>query len=268
MDFGMPTLIEIDDLEETLKLATELSLSFVELNMNMPQYQVAKLKHNLSEMIAMKEKYGVYFTIHLDENLDVCNFNDAVRGAYLSTVAESIDIAKQLNVPVLNMHMNHGVHFTLPDKKVRLFEQYKDDYIQTILDFKSLCEKSIGNSDIKICIENTDGYFQNEKEAISLLLESNAFGLTWDIGHSNAVQNADEKFIMSYENKLTHFHIHDSLNKQDHMTLGTGEIDLCQRLQIADKNKCRCVVENKTIASLTKSINWLICNGYILSKSR
>ncbi len=147
----------------------------------------------------------------------------------------SIEIAKQLNIPIINMHMNHGVYFTLPDKKVRLYEMYKDNYMQSVLAFKRLCEKSIGSFNIKIVIENTNGYFQYEKEAISLLLDSNVFGLTWDIGHSNAVNNMDEEFIMLHESKLTHFHIHDGLGKCNHMTLGTGKIDLRQRLQVAEK---------------------------------
>lgn len=263
MEYGMPTLIEIFDLEETLKLSNELSLSFVELNMNLPQYQVLKLEQNISDLNTLKEKYNIYYTIHLDENLNICDFNDEVRKAYLSTVVKTIEIAKCLNAPVLNMHMNHGVHFTLPDRKVHLFEQYKDNYLQAVSNFKSLCEKAVGDSDIKICIENTNGYFPYEKEAISLLLCSHVFGLTWDIGHSNSVKNIDEEFIMKNEGKLAHFHIHDSLNQSDHMTLGTGEIDLKQRLQIADKHNCRCVVETKTVEALRKSVLWLNDNGYV-----
>ena len=34
LQYGMPTLIEIDSLEDTIKLCKELDLSFVELNMN------------------------------------------------------------------------------------------------------------------------------------------------------------------------------------------------------------------------------------------
>ena len=93
------------------------------------------------------------------------------------------------------------------------------------------------------------------------LLESDVFALTWDIGHSNSVQNMDEPFILCYENKLKHFHIHDSLGRKDHMMLGTGEIDLSQRLSIAGKLQCRCVVETKTIEALRESVDWLSRNS-------
>ena len=78
-----------------------------------------------------------------------------------------------------------------------------------------------------------------------------------NIGHSNGSGNIDEPFILQNENRLKHFHIHDSLAKKDHMTLGTGEIDLEQRLNIAKKYHCRCVVETKTIEALRKSVLWL-----------
>lgn len=56
---------------------------------------------------------------------------------------------------------------------------------------------------------------------------------------------------------MNHFHIHDSLGKKDHMTLGTGEVNLKQKLAIAKKYHCRCVVETKTIEALKQSVLWL-----------
>lgn len=262
LEFGMPTLIEIDSIEETMQLCRKLGLSFVELNMNLPQYQVEHLEE-LTFLKSLKEKYEIGYTIHLDENLNVCDFNKSVAKAYIDTVERTIQAAKDLDVPVLNMHMNHGVHFKLPDRKVQLFEQYFEDYMESWRKFRTICEKLIGDSDIKICIENTDGYRDYEKSAIRYLLQSKVFGLTWDIGHSNAVLNIDEKFIMDNSDKLYHFHIHDSLEEKVHIALGTGEIDLAQRLGIAKDYKCRCVVETKTIESLNKSVVWLRENGYI-----
>ena len=44
MDFGMPVLLELDTLEQNAALCRELGLSFVELNMNLPQYQLGEMK--------------------------------------------------------------------------------------------------------------------------------------------------------------------------------------------------------------------------------
>lgn len=256
LQFGMPTLIEIDSLEAAMKLCKELGLDFVELNMNLPQYQTEHLE-DTAYLKSLQEKYGIGYTIHLDENLNVCDFNKAVSKAYTDTVVQAVRTAKTLEIPVLNMHMNHGVHFTLPNQKVQLFEQYFEEYMGAWEEFRSVCEQEAEGSDIKICIENTDGYKSYEKSAIAFLLQSDVFGLTWDIGHSNAAGNVDEPFILEHQDKLYHFHIHDSLGKQDHMTLGTGEIDLGQRLDLAEKCQCRCVVETKTVAALKDSVQWI-----------
>ena len=129
--------------------------------------------------------------------------------------------------------------------------------------FCNSCDQLIGDSNVKICIENTNGYRDYEKGAIEYALSKNAFGLTWDIGHSNAVSNIDEEFIMNFREKIYHFHIHDSMGKSDHMILGTGDIDLAQRLGIAKDCNCRCVVETKTVDALNKSVLWLKNNGYM-----
>lgn len=256
LQFGMPTLIEIENLEDTMKLCRELGLSFVELNMNLPQYQIESLE-NIAYLKSLQEKYQIGYTIHLDENLNISDFNKLVAKAYLDTVERTIGVAKALNVPILNMHMNHGVHFTLPDRKIQLFEQYSTEYMDSWKEFRNVCENAIGDANITICIENTNGYREYEKAAIAYVLKSKIFGLTWDIGHSNAVDNVDEKFILENRDKLCHFHIHDSFQKQDHMALGAGEIDLEQRLGIAEKYGCRCVLETKTIEGLKKSVVWL-----------
>lgn len=262
MIFGMPTLIELDSLEETMVLCQELGLHFIELNMNLPLYQLKYLE-KIEELKRLKDKYQLFYTIHLDENLNVCDFNSLVAKAYMETVERTIQVAKKLEIPVINMHMNHGIHVTLPDRKVKLFEQYKETYLKSIMLFRDMCEQTIGHDNIHICIENTDGFMGYEKEAIELLLQSDVFALTWDIGHSNSCNNKDDAFLMKHERKLEHFHIHDGRKELNHMTLGTGEIDLKDRLNLAKMHHCKCVVETKTVDALRKSIHWLKANNYL-----
>lgn len=182
IQFGMPTLIETESLEDAMRLCGELGLDFVELNMNLPQYQAEGLE-DTAYLRSLQQKYQVEYTIHLDENLNVCDFNQAVSAAYMQTVERAVRAAGSLGAPVLNMHMNHGVYFTLPDRKVQLFERYFEQYMQSWKKFRTVCEQAAEGLDIIICIENTDGYTEYEKEAIEYLLESRVFGLTWDIGH-------------------------------------------------------------------------------------
>lgn len=47
------------------------------------------------------------------------------------------------------------------------------------------------------------------------------------------------------------------------MALGDGEVDLAQRLRMAEDRQCRCVVETKTVEALKDSVLWLQKNGYL-----
>ena len=269
IQFGMPTLIENRTLEENVDLCSNLGLNFMELNMNFPEYQVQCLEKT-DYLIELAKKAGIYYTIHLDENLNIADFNGLVSEAYLETVRRSIDVTKKLlylrdlygnnSQPLtLNMHMHHGIYITLPDRKVQMYDRDFDAYMNSFSLFRSKCEEWIGDSEVMIVVENTDGFREYEKKAIEYLLESPRFGLTWDIGHSKAIGEKDVPFIMQHKEKLMHFHIHDGseVPPKNHLALGDGEIDLKERLRLAEERNARCVLETKTIEALNKSVAWL-----------
>ena len=274
MQFGMPTLIENRTLEDNVNLCRELGLSFIELNMNFPEYQVEKLEQT-GHLTALAEEAGIYYTIHLDENLNIADFNSLVSGAYLETVRRAIGAAKKLLflressrlIPTqpltINMHMHHGIFITLPDRKVQMYDRDFDTYMHSFAVFRDKCEEWISDADIRITVENTDGFREYEKKAIEFLLESPKFGLTWDIGHSKATGEKDVPFILKHKDRLIHFHIHDGKEQppKNHLALGDGEIDLADRLKLAEKNNARCVLETKTIEALRKSVMWLKQRG-------
>ena len=269
MQFGMPTLIENHTLEENAALCEALGLRFIELNMNFPEYQVDRLEQT-DELVRIAEQHHLYYTVHLDENLNIADFNPLVTQAYLETVRRTILAAKAL-LPLrdrygdpaqpltLNMHMHHGIYITLPDRKVQMYERNFETYMQSFAVFRSLCEEWIGDSSIVIAVENTDGFRDYEKKTIAYLLESKKFGLTWDIGHSKAIREADVSFLMEHQDKLIHFHIHDGTETppRNHLALGDGEIDLDARLKLAAERNARCVLETKTISALKQSVRWL-----------
>ena len=269
LQFGMPTLIENRTLQDNIDLCRSLGLKFIELNMNFPEYQIDCLEQ-VDELMEAAKKAGIYYTIHLDENLNIADFNYLVTEAYLETVRRSIMVAKELlalrnsfgdaSQPLtLNMHMNHGIYITLPDRKVQMYDRDFDTYMKSFVVFRDRCEEWIGDSDLKIAIENTDGFRDYEKKVIEYMLQSPKFGLTWDIGHSKAIAERDVPFIKDHADYLIHFHIHDGTQEppRNHLALGDGEIDLRDRLALAQKCNARCVLETKTIEALKKSVSYL-----------
>ncbi len=254
MHYGMPTLIELPEIEDCAALCRELELQFIEFNMNLPQYQPNTI--DASRLARVAKEYGIFYTIHLDENMNVADFNPYVVEGYFRTLRETIELSKRLEIPVLNMHLSRGVHFTLPDRKVFLFDQYREDYLRGMAAFRDLCHSCIGGSGIRVCVENYTGFAEFQKEGLEVLLESSGFGLTLDVGHNHCQNYRDEPFILERAGRLCHMHIHDCIGKKDHQTLGVGDVDLKKYFALAEAHQCTVLLETKTIAGLRQSVQW------------
>jgi len=259
--FGMPTLIEMSELEESAMLCRELGLDFIEISMSLPQYTLEAIDIEHFNYIA--KKYGIFYTIHLDENVNFADFNAYISKACFEYIKETIGMAKKIDAKIINMHFHRGEHFTLPDRKVDLFEVYGGFFNERVCAFRDMCEREIADSNIKICIENCKGYQNFQKNALDYLLESNAFALTLDIGHDHTAGRVDRPYILEHKSRLYHMHMHDAQAKKDHLALGTGEIDINDHIELAKDTGCSIVLETKTIEGLRQSVEWLKKHGFI-----
>lgn len=258
--FGMPTLIETKSVQEMAALCGELGLSFMELNTNFPLHQPHLL--DADELNALAKKYGISYTIHLNDEMPVAEFSPAVAQGYRQAVLQAIELAKIIGAKKLNMHLAEGAHYTMPDKIVYFYDAYLTEYLQGMAEFRDLCETAIGDSGIVICMENVGGFRDFQLSALEILLESPVFGLTLDIGHNYCTGCVDEPWIMEHADRLHHMHMHDAKDgKKDHQALGAGEIDIPRFLDLAEKHECTVVLETKTVAGLRDSVAWIRKNG-------
>ncbi len=255
MDFGMPYLLEMNAIEDCCALAKELELQFVELNANFPDCLVEVL--DPVELHRLGRKYGVYFTLHIEEDCNPFTFNTAVRTAWLKSIRHALDIAAALQMPIVNMHFPKGDYVTLPDRRVNMYERYADVFQAGLAEFRSLCEEALNGTSTRIAIENTNGWKPYERQAIEYLLASPVFGLTLDIGHCHGVENVDEPFFREHDDRLIHMHGHDGLGRKNHLALGDGEIDLRERFAWAKRRNARVVLETKTVEALRTSVSRL-----------
>lgn len=257
--YGMPTLFEADSIERSAALCRELGLCFVELNANFPPFQPHRLKGKTLAKIN-----DISFTVHLDDGLNIADFNPLVAGAYRQTVEKTIDLAREAGIRVLNMHLPRGAVYTLPDRKAYFTEIYAQEYLDAVRYFRDCCDKWTAGTEVCICVENADGFLPVQRQAVDILLESPAFGLTLDIGHDHCAGNVDREFILERKNRLRHMHMHDArLPKSDHLPLGQGDLDIPAFVAFADSVDATVVLEVKTEAGLLQSIQWLNkkCSG-------
>ena len=118
MDFGIPTLVECPNLEACCALGRELGLQFVEFNMSFPQYQLERV--TAGALRRLREKYGLYFTVHMDEQMNPFDFNRRIAEAYTAEMLDVIALARETGIPRLNLHLMRGVYVTLPGKRIYL----------------------------------------------------------------------------------------------------------------------------------------------------
>lgn len=260
LDFGAPTLIELKSTEDTAKLCKELGLKFIELNMSFPLYQPESMDIEALEKI--KNDYGIYYTIHIDESLDPCSVNKGIAEVYTDTMLKTVEIAKKLQIPSLNMHLLRGIYVTLPERRTYVYAENEELYLNAFRIFRDKVTEAICDADIHVSIENTDGYdLPFLRHALDLLLESPAFSMTFDIGHDHAINNIDKPEILKRADRLHHMHMHDALGTKVHRALGDGEMNIQEYLELAKEHNCRVVLETKTVEALKKSVAWLKAHG-------
>ena len=260
MKFGMPTLVECKDVFECRDVAKKYRLDFIELNMSFPQYQPSTL--SLSRLRQMMEEDKIFFTIHADEMLNPFDFNSKVAECYFDVMRDTIRFAKALDIPVINMHLLKGVYVTLPGKVILLSDVYFDNYKEKVEQFIQMCENEIGDSNLKIAIENVDSnpFTDSQLRVMELFMSSPVFALTLDTGHEFCLSYADSHVYDKYPDKLVHMHLHDAKGKSAHLPLGSAEVSVKDKMAML-KHGETCLIEVKTIAGLEESVAYLKSNN-------
>ena len=255
MKYGMPTLLEFENIETNVKYAQSLGLDFIEINCNVPEFQVDAMDH-----IALKklsESSGLSFTFHLDEFMSITDPNTKISDAYIQSVINSIEFAKKANIDSLTMHFINGVVFTLPEKKVYVYEKYTEYYLERLNIFRTRVTEAIGDSKVRINIENVGGFEPYMRKGIELLLESPVFGLTYDCGHNHRYDHKDWDFLQKHSARINHMHVHDCKGKNDHQPFGTGDLNIPEEIAFASRSASKAVIEVKTASALSETVKTL-----------
>ena len=259
MDFGIPTLMEFPEAEELAAFCGAQGFGFVEMNMTFPWFQAEAISAQMVR--AWKKRYGIGFTIHLHDQVNPFAFSPELRRGSLENIRFALALACEAGIPKITMHMQPGTYSTVNGRKTYLCAQLKDRYLELVSDFRRFAEEELQGSDTLLCVENTSGFLPYQREAIDLLLESQRFGLTFDIGHSFKAGGEDEGFILAHADRLYHFHIHDCSVKANHLALGAGGMEIARYVRLARERGCSVVTEVKESGALLRSKEYLMEMG-------
>ncbi|MBR6705943.1 MAG: sugar phosphate isomerase/epimerase [Clostridia bacterium] len=256
---GIPTLMEFSDAEVLTRFCAEQGFDFVEMNMTFPWFQPDRITPNAIRLL--KQRYGVEFTVHLHDQVNPFEFSPDIRQGCLENAVWAMRLARELDLSRLNMHLMPGTYSSINGVKTYLYAFCEDIYLGHVRAFRDLAEKELEGCDTVFCIENTSGFHPFQRQAIELLLGSERFGLTFDIGHSFRTGGKDELFILEHKDRLRHFHIHDCSENANHLGFGEGQLDLARYLNMAKDLGSTVVAEVKESRALLRSREYMIRCG-------
>ncbi|TDF99657.1 sugar phosphate isomerase/epimerase family protein [Paenibacillus piri] len=253
MKLGMPTLVEFRTVDQNVRLCHELGLDFIELNMNLPICLPEYLDSR--QIRQLGEDYAIGFSVHLPEELDLSSFHPSIRHGHLERCKQTIDWAGEAGVAIVNMHLNNGIYFTLPDRKVWINDRYQPDFLQYLLESYASLYAYADSAGVQICIENAGNFHLSFiGEALGKLSSFARFGLTWDVGHDAKADYKETAVLMRHRQAIRHMHLHDYNGISDHQPLFSGDVPILDRLQFAQVHGLSVVIEMKTSDSLEQSV--------------
>ncbi|CAK7078825.1 hypothetical protein CIW83_11705 [Tissierella sp. P1] len=252
--FGMPTLIEKDTILDNVILCNELELDFVELNMNLPYCMPDK--NNPEKMLKLMEEYNINFTLHFPEEIDFGCFYDEIRHANILLFNNMAIWASKFRVEKINIHLNPGIYFTLPEEKVFVYDRHREIFIEKFIDSMIKIIDIAKPLGIKVCVENMKVHDFME-EAFRKMASIDDLYFTWDVGHDAMSNYKMKEIYLKNPHKVSHMHLHDYNGNSDHQILFEGIIPIKERIKFAEENNLTVVIETKTEEALRKSIKRL-----------
>ena len=244
----MPILVEFHSLSENIDLCKKLNLDFIELNLDIPYCFIDRLDTN-----SLKNNN---FTIHLSEKFDVGELNNSLRNFYLNEIEKIISFGTKYNIFKYNLHLDPGIHFSLPNKKIFIYEEYIDDYLRAYEDSCNILSKLANKYNATILFENVKVESYTLK-VIDIIAKYDNLFFTLDLGHNIRYGNLAKEKFMQYSDKIKHIHLHDFNGSKDHQELFTGLLNVKEELNFCKQHNLDVLIEVKRKEELINSVNKL-----------
>nr|WP_312578757.1 TIM barrel protein [Sedimentibacter sp.] len=253
---GMPALVEYTSLIQLVELCLDLKLDFIELNMNLPYNFIDNI--NPSELKNISKETNIEFTMHMPDEADLGTFYESVRKGYVELFSDTLDWAYESGVKLLNLHIIEGAKMTLPDKKIYIYDQYSDEYLNSFLKSIETLSGKANKYDITLSIENSHNFGKTYiQRVLDNAITYPKVSLTWDTGHDAVSNFTDKQYLIKNVNKIEHMHFHDAKGQKDHQVPFDGDLNIRELIKFAKQQAIRMLIEVKTKDSLRKSVQIL-----------
>ena len=245
----MPQLYEYDTIEDNLKLAKELGLDFIELNLN---FGYCRKEMEAGTVEDLLKKYDIEATLHFYDEADLGSYDEVV-DAYLVHLERYARLGSDY-IKQINMHLIPGPVVTISGVKNYIYEKEYDEYIERLITNFKRAEDICNKYNINMVIENTDNIPEYTKRTYHDLYKA-GFRFCYDIGHDHLSYDIVWNLLSDIELPFDEFHIHDAKDrKKCHLALNDGTLDVAKFKRLAEKNNAYVVLEVKQKSDLVVSV--------------
>lgn len=205
---------------------------YVEIGIEAPGGMPEIIIENKKKILSLLKKFSSPPLGHTGWMVDLGTPYDDVRRAWIAEGKRYMDIAKELGISLINFHgSSYLTFFDSHGMKKEVLDNYVKS-LRELIDYG----KKLG---MTVMLEN----MPNEKQISAIndykYVIDRVKGL-WvhlDIAHAHidgGIKNV-EKFVKTFDKKITHVHFSDNLGSDDHLPIGKGNIDYDKVVKLLKK---------------------------------
>lgn len=245
------------DLPDFFECANRLGFSAIELNHQIDSSMLAGVNFNRYRFSSVHEPCPSDISTEELKTRDwlISSTNEENRKQGVKAIMRSIDLAHQLNTPVIVVHCGMvSPDFHIEKKLRKLFDDGKatsDEYLslkQKMIEFRqgliTPCFEAVKKSllelldyaaphHIKLGLENRYHFYDipglDEMGELLEMATSEQLGFVFDVGHAQALDRLGfypfEEWLIRYSSRMIEVHLHDVIGVNDHYVPGLGDVD-------------------------------------------
>lgn len=182
-------------------------------------------KINVEEIKSILRKYNLDAVGHLAWYLPIGSPMGALQKAGIKEAIKYFGVLNELGVEFITIHADWpGIIFSSAEGT-----EFQIESLKKLL-------KEAKKYKLKLMYEPIDTPYDNIENVSKILEKVPGLFLHLDLGHANLFGKNPEEFIVKFQKKIKHIHLHDNFGDRDlHLPMGCGVIDWKKILTILKK---------------------------------
>jgi len=236
LNFGTTSYVYPEDILPNVILLADRVDEIELILFESPDYSNLPDKETMDKLIKISKIYDLEYNVHLPIDIKLLSDDYKIRKRAIENLKCVYDKSLILNP------LSYTFHFE--DYNEQLYKKYSKSIIKQL--------KEVFTKDIKICLENTDKYFN--RFATDFINEG--FNVCIDIGHIIKSGENISDYLSRYDGFVKIIHFHGVKNGKDHQSISNIDLKTIDMiLNFAKRNRASVIFEQFYFNLVKESID-------------